>query len=150
MTPTRRFYAALLLPGALLAAACAHAPASPQPACPQPRATVQAPEPFYSRRNPLAAGGFDRERARRIFETNDGGGCTACHGKKGNGRGPLAAKLSLPPRDFTCRATMATIPDGQLFWIIRNGSPNTPMLSHGELSDEETWQVVMYIRTLAR
>ncbi len=45
---------------------------------------------------------------------------------------------------------MDAIPDGQLFWVIRNGSPATGMLSHPELSDEETWQVVRYIRELGR
>lgn len=140
----------LLLLAAWLPAACSTAPAQSPPPCPQPRITLQAPEPFLLLPNPVATRGYDRERARRIYETNDGGGCMACHGKKGDGRGPLAARLSLPPRDFTCSATMKALSDGQLFWIIRNGSPGTPMLSHGELNDEETWQVVTYIRELGR
>jgi len=140
----------LLLPGLLLFAACTTAPEAPASACPQSRATLPAPEAFYTRRSPLAAAAYDRERARRIFETNDGAGCIACHGRRGDGRGPLADRLAPAPRNFTCRATMDAIPDGQLFWVIRNGSPATGMLSHPELSDEETWQVVRYIRELGR
>lgn len=140
----------LLLPAAGLLAACSAAPDQPSALCPQPRETLAAPEPFPGLANPLVASGYDRERARRIYETNDGGGCMACHGRKGDGRGPLAARLSLPPRNFSCAATMKTVSDGQMFWIVRNGSPGTPMLSHPELSDEETWLVVMYIRELGR
>lgn len=47
-------------------------------------------------------------------------------------------------------ATMDAIPDGQLYWVIRHGSPGTGMLAHAELSDEETWQVVAYIREPGR
>lgn len=140
----------LLVPALFLPVACSTAPEAGLANCPQPRATRQAPEPLYSQRSPLSAASYDHDRARRIFETNDGGGCAACHGRKGDGRGPLAAKLTPAPRNFTCHATMDALPDGQLFWIIRNGSPDTPMLSHAELSDEETWQVVAYIRELGR
>jgi mono/diheme cytochrome c family protein len=149
MLIARRPASALLLLAALLPA-CAFAPGAGKPSCPQPRATFPAPDEFLQLRNPITESSFDRERARRIFETNDGGGCIACHGTKGDGRGKLGARLAVPPRNFTCRPTMERVPDGQLFWVIRNGSAGTPMSGHAELSDEETWQVVRYIREFAR
>jgi hypothetical protein len=42
------------------------------------------------------------------------------------------------------------IPDGQLFWIIKSGSPETGMMSFDGLSDEQVWQLIHYIRTLAK
>ena len=45
---------------------------------------------------------------------------------------------------------MNGIPDGQLFWIVRNGSPGTSMPDFRGLSDEQIWQLVLHLRTLAR
>jgi hypothetical protein len=54
------------------------------------------------------------------------------------------------PRNFQCAATVNGIPDGQLFWIIRYGSPGTSMPPHPKLGDEQVWGVVAYLRKLAR
>ena len=45
---------------------------------------------------------------------------------------------------------MNGIPDGQLFWIIRYGSPDTAMPPSNTLSDEQVWQLVNYLRHLAK
>jgi mono/diheme cytochrome c family protein len=42
------------------------------------------------------------------------------------------------------------IPDGQLFWIVRYGSHGTAMPPSKELTDDQIWQVVAYMRQLAR
>ncbi len=44
---------------------------------------------------------------------------------------------------------MESIPDGQLFWIIRNGSAGTGMPAFSDLGDEQIWQLVHFLRTLA-
>ena len=54
------------------------------------------------------------------------------------------------PRNFTSGATMKDIPDGQLFWIIKNGSPGTSMMPFSGLSDDEAWQLIQYLRSLAK
>ena len=46
--------------------------------------------------------------------------------------------------------TINGVPDGQLFWIIRFGSPDTAMPPHPALSDEQLWQLVFYLRQLAK
>jgi mono/diheme cytochrome c family protein len=76
--------------------------------------------------------------------------CMNCHGAKGNGAGALGAGLIPPPRNFTCGTTMKDIPDGQLFWIVKNGSPGTGMMPFSGLSDDEVWQLIHYLRTLAK
>jgi hypothetical protein len=45
---------------------------------------------------------------------------------------------------------MKDIPDGQLFWIIKNGSQGTGMMSYAGLPDEQIWQLIQYIRWLAK
>jgi mono/diheme cytochrome c family protein len=45
------------------------------------------------------------------------------------------------------------VPDGQLFWIDRNGSPGTamsPANALGKFTDENIWQLVAYLRTFPR
>ena len=135
----------------VVAFAAAGAIAAPPAAeCPQPRFTGKAPADQYERVNPLPAGA-DTGAAARIFR-GDGRkvACATCHGEKGDGRGPLSGEFSPPPRNFRCAQTVNGIPDGQLFWIIRNGSPGTSMPAHPQLSDDDVWRMVLYIRQLSR
>ena len=62
----------------------------------------------------------------------------------------MSRQFDPPPRNFACAQTVNGIPDGQLFWIIQNGSPGTSMPSFKVLRDEQVWQVVLYLRELAR
>ncbi|MGE0356383.1 MAG: cytochrome c [Burkholderiales bacterium] len=119
--------------------------------CPQPRFTGKAPDEYYNRPNPLTAtpenlaSGEEAYRGepRRIS-------CATCHGLEGDGKGPLASQFEPPPRNFACAQTIKGVPDGQLFWIIRFGSPETSMPPHRKLSDERIWQLVLHLRHLAR
>jgi hypothetical protein len=135
------------------AAACAASAAAaglPPAECPQPRFTGKAPQEYYGRTSPLPPGA-DISKARRAF-IGDGRGisCATCHGEKGDGRGPLSEQFSPRPRNFRCAQTVNEIPDGQLFWIIRFGSPGTSMPPHPGFSDDEVWRLVRYLRELAR
>jgi mono/diheme cytochrome c family protein len=73
-----------------------------------------------------------------------------CHGEQGDGKGIMGAALAPPPRNFTCGSMMKDIPDGQLFWIIKNGSPGTGMMPFSGLADEQVWQLIHYVRSLAK
>ncbi len=119
--------------------------------CPQIRKTVQAPANIFSQRNPLKK---DREvlyAGESLFQIEaQPTACKICHGVTGNGLGIMAQGLNPPPRNFTCRSTMETISDGQLFWIIRNGSPGTGMPAFKNLKDKEIWQIVHYLRKFSK
>jgi hypothetical protein len=40
--------------------------------------------------------------------------------------------------------------EGEIFWVIRNGSPGTDMpASEDALSDEDIWDVIHYVRSFA-
>jgi hypothetical protein len=62
----------------------------------------------------------------------------------------LFCKLPARPRNFACAQTVNGIPDGQLFWIIRNGSPDTAMPAYKKLSDVQIWRIILYLRSLAK
>ncbi len=78
------------------------------------------------------------------------GGCVTCHGPSGRGDGETAASLNPPPRNFHHRGFWRHRSEGEIFWVIKNGSPGTAMIPFGsQLSDEEIWSIMRYERTFA-
>jgi len=74
--------------------------------------------------------------------------CVTCHGSKGKGDGIAAPGLSKPPADHTSDFVQKQT-DGALFWIISEG--NNPMPTYKTtLTEPQRWEVVNYIRTLAK
>ncbi|WHZ24327.1 MAG: Cytochrome c, class I [Nitrospira sp.] len=120
-------------------------------ACVQPRKTAKAPQEFLVKTNPLPNSDATIHAGKTLFlQTAQPVACAMCHGDKGNGQGFMGAALLPPPRNFTCGAMMKDIPDGQLFWIIKNGSPGTGMMSFAGLPDDQVWQLIAYVRSLAK
>ncbi len=115
--------------------------------CPQGRFTVQAPDEFHNRSNPLELNREVLYSGESLFQIDvQPVACKICHGVNGNGLGIMAQGLNPSPRNFTCGETMKEISDGQLFWIIRNGSQGTGMPAFKELEDRQIWQIVHYLR----
>lgn len=80
--------------------------------------------------------------------------CSSCHGATGKGDGPAAAALSPKPRNHADGKYMNALTDKYLFDIIKGGgaglgkSPLMPPWA-SQLNDQDIWNVVAYIRTLA-
>ena len=74
--------------------------------------------------------------------------CQSCHGERGDGKGERAEKLSIAPSDFTDAHAMGQLTDGELFWKISHGRRPMPAFQN-KLTEQERWQLVDYIRTLA-
>ena len=118
--------------------------------CPQVRFTVSAPDEFLKLENPLKPGSLNLFAGESLFHTDaQPTACKICHGSTGNGMGMMAPGLNPPPRNFSCSETMKNISDGQMFWVVKNGSPDTGMVAYKSLSDEQVWQIILYLRTLA-
>lgn len=80
-----------------------------------------------------------------VYEEN----CVECHGHQGDGNSPVGRLLATRPADFLASDSRAKT-DDTLFAIIREGSRYDEM--HGwedELSEQDMWDVLRYIRTLA-
>ena len=123
---------------------------NPPPAeCPQPRFTGKAATELYARENPLETSRANLRAGDKLYHRLSDPSCEVCHGKKGEGNGKLARQFDPRPRDFACSETIDGIPDGQLHWIIKNGSPGTAMPPFDYLSDEEIRQLVLYLRKLS-
>ncbi len=148
----RKFPNAALVLMFSIVAATALAQGSPAVGeCPQPRFTGKAPAEYYERTNPLPSTPQNLKAGEQLFlGTTDSESCSICHGRKGDGKGVLAKQYDPPPRNFACAKTVSGVPDGQLFWIIRFGSPDTSMPSHAKFKDEQVWQLVLHLRQLAK
>ncbi len=117
--------------------------------CPQNRETRSAPKDVSVLSNPALGDAEAVERGKRLYYKDaKPTACRLCHGNHGNGNGRLAQGMSPPPRNFTCIETMRGLPDGQLFWIIKNGSRRTAMPPHkATLSDGEIWDLIEFIKS---
>ena len=119
--------------------------------CVQPRQAIKVSDEFLTQTNPLPVSAGTIQAGRALFlKTAQPVACAMCHGEKGDGKGVMGTALVPPPRNFTCGVMMNEIPDGQLYWVIKNGSPGTGMMSFAGLPDEQVWQLVHYIRSLAK
>ena len=119
--------------------------------CPQKRTTPNAPVKFSELTNPLEATEKRLKKGEELYmDKAQPIQCLHCHGARGDGTGELGLQANPPARNFTCAETMKNIPDGQMFWVIKNGSPGTGMVAFKSLKDEHIWQIILYLRTLAK
>jgi len=98
---------------------------------------------------PVAIAMGDTQTGKAIYERS----CIGCHGPTGQG-GRMAAMLAVPPRNLAEQAYMGTRSDQQLFDVISKGGAATglsaAMTAFGsQLSEQQIWDTVAYIRTLA-
>jgi mono/diheme cytochrome c family protein len=81
--------------------------------------------------------------------------CRACHGDKGDGKGPAAVGLRPPPSDFTrgsfkfAGVLDQKLPrDQDLVRIVRRGLHGTAMLGW-DVPDQKLFEIIQYIKTLS-
>ncbi len=100
--------------------------------------------------NPLPATPENMEKGRAIFHGK--GYCLSCHGMDGRGLGHIPGLVGKLPRDFTDKSWQAERTDGELMWILKNGSPGTDMAAFIPLTltEEEAWQVLLYVRSFGQ
>lgn len=103
--------------------------------------------------NPLPVSDAMIAKGKTLFEGK--AFCKVCHGIDGKGLGGDIAPGSLKgplPRNFTDKDWQAVRTDGELYWILKNGSKGTAMASFIPLvlTEEEAWQVLLYVRSFGR
>jgi mono/diheme cytochrome c family protein len=75
--------------------------------------------------------------------------CVACHGMDGQNTGVPFAEQMTPPVPSLASSDVQSYTDGQLKWVIDNGiAPSGMPSSKGMLSDDEQWQIVIFLRHL--
>lgn len=102
-----------------------------------------APARAAKKKNPIAAEATSLEKGKAVYVKE----CASCHGDTGKGDGSAVKDLEKKPNDLTLAKTLEQS-DGALFWKITEG--NKPMASYEKtLSEEDRWNVINYLRTLA-
>jgi putative copper export protein/cytochrome c553 len=97
-------------------------------------------------KNPVPLTSAALANGQRLFQAH----CTTCHGVEGRGDGPAAATLAPPPADFTA-PHLDDHTDGDLFWWLTHGMPDTAMPAwEGTLSATERWQIIHVLRERRR
>lgn len=115
-----------------------------------PRVPADKIEEAKAWTNPLPVTAENLEKGKALFQGK--AFCATCHGREGKGLADIEGLRGKLPRNFTDRVWQATRSDGELFWILKNGSPGTDMASFIPLilTEEEAWQVLMYVRSFGR
>ncbi|MBI4861465.1 MAG: DUF3341 domain-containing protein [Candidatus Riflebacteria bacterium] len=94
--------------------------------------------------NPLARTGPVLALGRRVY----GERCLVCHGSLGDGKALLSAAYGAKPANLHTAAARA-LPDGQIYHVIVAGKNSMPPYVR-ELSQDERWAAVHYVRALQR
>ncbi len=132
----------LLVFGAVFLAACSGGGATATSLPPVPSEYQGKTDPYTGDATAIAAG-------KDIFEAN----CVTCHGETGEGNGPAASALDPKPANLS--AVVNSLDDDYMFWRISEGGGMAPFNSampaqKGNLSEDQIWQVISYVKTLAK
>ena len=116
----------------------------------QPRVPSHVIEEARQWKNPLDATPENIDKGKALFLGK--AFCATCHGRDGRGLGDIPGLRGKLPRNFTDQAWQAARADGELFWILKNGSPGTDMAPFVPLvlTEEEAWQVLLYVRSFGK
>jgi mono/diheme cytochrome c family protein len=75
--------------------------------------------------------------------------CALCHGNNGDGKGDLASDIK-GVIDLTNADTLKNRSDGDLLYIIKKGKGEMPPEAADRIKGEEGWNLVNYVRSLAK
>ena len=100
-------------------------------------------------KNPVPVTEESIAKGKELF-MNKTGNCIFCHGETGSGNKANLAKLRRVPADLSDSKRMPKLSDGEIFWKITKGIPGIMPSREKQLTEEERWHVVNFVRTLAK
>ena len=119
---------------------------------------IEAREILDSRGNPTVEAEVQLDSAVKGRASVPSGASTGAHEalevrdknkKRYNGKG-----VKVPghqPRDFTDAKWQKIRTDGEMMWVLKNGSPGTsmPVRVGKVINEEEGWKIILFIRTFS-
>ena len=128
-------------------------PPAQQSPSPQPdfsKNTWELPADADKTKNPVAASPESVSKGKELYLERTKGNCIFCHGETGAGNEANLPKLRRKPADLSNKERMTAMTDGEIFWKISKGIQGIMPAGEKRLTEEERWQVVNYVRTLAK
>jgi mono/diheme cytochrome c family protein len=101
----------------------------------------KVPDEAAKRQNPIPKNEISINNGNRLFLKY----CVVCHGKNGDGDGPLSAELNPKPANLKERAGNHS--DGDFAWKIANGRGPMPAFKD-QLSENQIWNLTNFIQSL--
>jgi copper transport protein len=94
-------------------------------------------------RDPIAPDEQSLAAGRDVYSTH----CETCHGETGRGDGLAGLRLVPRPADLRLHMGPGVHTDGELFYWVSYGFPNSAMPAWKDiLSEEDRWHVINYVR----
>jgi glucose/arabinose dehydrogenase/cytochrome c5 len=93
-----------------------------------------APASASAMKNPDAGNKDAAEAGAKLYAAN----CAACHTPAGKGTGNIPSLAG---------GAAQSAKDGELFWFVTNGKPDSGMPSWSQLPDEQRWQIVTFLKS---
>ena len=101
----------------------------------------KVPDEAAKRQNPIPKNAISINNGNRLFLKY----CVVCHGKNGDGDGPLSSELNPKPANLKERAGNHS--DGDFAWKIANGRGAMPAFKD-QLSENQIWNLTNFIQSL--
>jgi mono/diheme cytochrome c family protein len=135
----------LVLPALLLLGYSPPSAQDQKPTAPPQQAENKIPPEAIKQPNPVKPTPESIAKGKRLYGID----CAMCHGKDGDGKGDLAGDMNLKLMDFHNPDALKDATDGEIFYVIKNGKGQMP--AEGDrATHEEVWNLVNYIRSLAK
>jgi mono/diheme cytochrome c family protein len=116
----------------------------------RPRVPIDKIDEARTWTNPFEATPENIDKGKALFHGK--AFCVTCHGRDGKGLADIEGLRGKLPRNFTDQPWQKARTDGELLWILKNGSPGTDMAPFIPLvlTEEEAWYVVLYVRSFGQ
>lgn len=112
--------------------------------------TWELPEDADRTKNPVATSAESIAKGKELYLAKEKGNCVFCHGETGAGNQETMPRLRRKPADISNKERMSSMTDGEVFWKITKGINGIMPAGEKKMTEEERWNVVNYIRTLAK
>ena len=112
--------------------------------------TWELPADADKTKNPVASTPESISKGKELYLERTKGNCIFCHGEDGTGNEANLPRLRRKPADLSNKERMSAMTDGELFWKISKGIKGIMPDGEKRMTEEERWNVVNYVRTLAK
>ena len=126
---------------------------APTAAQPQPdfsKNTWELPADADKTPNPVPSSAESIAKGKELYMDRMKGNCIFCHGETGTGNQENMPRLRRKPADLTNKERMTAMTDGEVWWKVSKGINGIMPAGEKRMSEEERWNVVNYVRTLAK